>query len=165
MVDDVASPAPPGFLEPTIGQRVLARLVDIAVLLPVLLLIGALADGSVRVAAGLAVVAAYEILFVSRRGQTVGKIVMRTQIVDRSSGSVPEPGQVTVRWLVVIAGSVVVAVFPALEYLDSVYILVVLAPILRPPLHRGVHDLVAKTVVTSLARKPAQVDALDRHED
>src|SRR5690606_23828802 len=121
---------PPGFLEPTIGQRVLARLVDIAVLLPVLLLIGALADGSVRVAAGLAVVAAYEILFVSRRGQTVGKIVMRTQIVDRSSGSVPEPGQVTVRWLVVIAGSVVVAVFPALEYLDSVYILVVLAPIL-----------------------------------
>ena len=45
-IDEYA--VPPGFVEPTFGQRLLARFVDAAVLLPVALLIGAVAEGRVR---------------------------------------------------------------------------------------------------------------------
>ncbi len=147
--------APPAFVEPTFGQRLLARLIDAVVFLPVALLLGALAEGRARAAAGLALVTVYEILLVSRRGQTVGKIVMGTRIVNRASGSVPSPAHVALRWLVLIAGSLITLVIPAFENVDIVYSLVVLLPILRPPLHRGLHDFAAGTVVTSLRTTPS----------
>ena len=155
MVDAPAQNEPPGFVEPTFGQRLLARFVDAAVLLPVTLAIGAVAAGRARGAAGLAVAATYEIVLVSRRGQTVGKIMMGTRIVDRTSGSVPDPGHVVLRWLMLIAGTLFALVIPTLASADIVYTLVVLLPILRPPHHLGVHDLAATTVVTSLRPVPA----------
>ena len=146
---------PPGFAEPTFGQRILARLIDALVFLPVALLLNVLVEGRARAAAGLALVAMYEILLVSRRGQTIGKMVMGTRIVDRASGSVPDPGHVALRVLVLVAASLITLVIPAFENVDRVYSLAVLLPILRPPLHRGLHDFAAGTVVTSLRTAPA----------
>lgn len=150
VVDETARIAPPHFVEPTFGQRLVARLVDAAVLFPVGLLIAVVADGRVRAATVLAVDAVYEIVFVSRRGQTVGKIAMGTRIVDHRTGSLPDAARVAVRWLVLVAGSLFALVIPAFETLGGVPTLVVLLPILRPPLHRGLHDTASETVVTSL---------------
>jgi uncharacterized RDD family membrane protein YckC len=72
VVDERTETAPPGYAEPTFGQRLLARLIDSAVLLPVALLIGVSPAGQVRAANSLAVAAVYEILFVSLRGQGSG---------------------------------------------------------------------------------------------
>lgn len=140
---------PPGFIEPTFGQRLVARLIDALVVLPAIVLIAAVTDGLARGALGLAGVAVYEVGLVAHRGQTLGKMAMGTRIVDRTTGSLPSLPQAATRWIVVIAGSVVALVVPEIEPFEIVYTLVVLAPVLRPPLHRGLHDLVAGTVVSS----------------
>jgi uncharacterized RDD family membrane protein YckC len=145
---DVGVP-PPGFAEPTFGQRLAARLIDGLVLLPVILLLAALTDGVTRRALGLTVVAIYEVTLVVRRGQTVGKMAVGTRIVDFGSGSLPSLQQSVVRWLVIIAGSVAALVVPASEAFDAAYTVMVLILVLRPPLHRGLHDLVAGTIVSS----------------
>jgi hypothetical protein len=59
---------PPGFIEPTFGQRLVARLIDALVVLPAIVLIAAVADGHVRSALGLLLAAAYEVALVVRRG-------------------------------------------------------------------------------------------------
>lgn len=141
---------PPGFAEPTFGQRLLGRLVDAVVVFPAALLIGAVLDGRTRAAVGLATVGVYEVVLVSRRGQTVGKIAMGTRIVDRASGSLPDMAHVVVRWLVLIAGSLVSLLVPAFAAIDVAYTVVVLLPVLLPPLHRGLHDVAARTVVASV---------------
>lgn len=147
---------PPGFIEPTFGQRLVARSIDALVVLPAIVLIAAVTDGPVRSALGLVGVAAYEVALVVRRGQTLGKMAMGTRIVDRMSGSLPSLKQATGRWIVVIAGSVVALVVPEIEPFEIVYTLVILAPVLQPPLHRGFHDLAAGTVVSSERSLAAQ---------
>ena len=140
---------PPGFVEPTFGQRLVARLIDAVVVLPAIVVIAAVTNGVVRGALGLAGVATYEIALVARRGQTLGKMAMGTRIVDRTSGALPSVQQAAARWIVLIAGSVVALLIPEIEPFEILYTLAVLVPVLRPPLHRGLHDLAAGTVVSS----------------
>jgi uncharacterized RDD family membrane protein YckC len=161
VVNERTEAAPPGYAEPTFGQRLLARLIDSAVLSPVALLIGVSAEGQVRAASGLAVAAVYEIIFASLRGQTVGKIAMGTRIVDRATGSLPATSHVALRVLVLFAGSLVALVIPAFDNVDILYTLVVLLPILRPPLHRGLHDMASGTTVTSV-RTALPTGSVDR---
>ena len=146
-----------GFVEPTLAQRVLARLIDSAVLFPVVLLVGFVAEGRIRTATGMALSAAYEIVAVAARGQTVGKVVMATKVVDAASGTVPTVSHAMLRWLVLIAGSLLALAVPVVAPFDVIYTIVVLLPILRPPFHRGVHDTAARTVVTSLRPAAAPV--------
>lgn len=139
----------PNFTEPTFGQRLLAPLIDTLVLLPAILLIAAFSSGQAGRALSYAVVAAYQVALVARRGQTVGKVAMGTRVLDVNSGSTPSWKQSVVRWLVVIAFGVASLVVPALDPIEVLYTIVVLAPIIRPPLHRGIHDRAAGTVVSS----------------
>src|SRR5690606_28001275 len=110
------------------------RLVDIAVAAPVLLVLAAVTNGAVRTLAGLVLVAAYEIALVARHGQTIGKMVLHTKVVDRSTGATPSIAQAGLRWLTVAVGSLVALVVPALQPVAVVYALVVVVPIIRPPL-------------------------------
>jgi uncharacterized RDD family membrane protein YckC len=148
--------APVGFRAPTFGQRLLGRLIDTVVLMVLVTVAIALAsmvatDGMLPVV-GLLVAAAYEIVLVALRGQTVGKMAMGTCIIDRDSGALPYLGQATTRWLVVAAGSLAATALPLLEPVVPVYAVVVLGPILQRPLHRGLHDRASGTLVTALAR-------------
>ncbi len=138
------------FVEPTFAQRILARLIDTAVLLPLALLFGILLKGKLSAVLGLIVGAVYEIVLVARRGQTLGKATMGTRIVNRESGALPDTLHVALRWLVLSAGSLVALVVPEVANLNVAYLIAVLFPVLRPPLHRGLHDRAAATVVTSL---------------
>lgn len=141
----------PGYREPTFGQRLVARLIDAVVALPLFAGAAALADGRVRVAIGLVAVALYEVFLVARGGQTLGKMAMSTRVVDRATGSPPGAGQAAARWLVLVAGSLVALALPSFEPVAVGYALIVVLPVLRPPLHRGLHDLAAGTIVTSTA--------------
>jgi uncharacterized RDD family membrane protein YckC len=151
MVND----APPGYREATFGQRLLARLVDVLVLLPAIIVIDLVADGRARIALGAIISGAYEIWMVSQRGQTVGKIALNTRIVDRSTGELPDTEHVVTRWLTTAAATLLTIAVPDLGAIASIYGLVILLPILRGPLHLGVHDMAAHTIVTSL-REDAQ---------
>ena len=144
--------APAGFRAPTFGQRLLGRLIDTIVLMVLVSVATLLASDGTLAIVGILVVAAYEIVLVALRGQTVGKMVMGTCIIDRESGALPYLGQATTRWLVVIAGSVVAMGLPLLEPVVPIYTVVVFAPILRGPLHRGLHDRASGTIVTALVR-------------
>jgi len=146
---------PPHFLEPSFGQRLVARLVDAVIVISVVTVLGVVAEGRARAAGGLVLAALYEIILVSRRGQTVGKMALGIRIVDRSTGSRPSVGQAVTRWLAVAAGSLVALVVPAVGTIAAVYTVVVLVPVLGPPLHLGLHDRAARTIVTSERRRRA----------
>jgi uncharacterized RDD family membrane protein YckC len=138
-----ASAAPAGYLEPTFGQRILARLVDGVCFVPVIFLAYQLVDSPgvrflVLGVAGLA----YEVGFtIAWAGQTPGKRALGIRIiaVDGTLSS----GRLVIRALVPHVANV-----PG--PLGGLLAIVVFAPILRRPLHRGLHDHAAGTVVTSL---------------
>jgi uncharacterized RDD family membrane protein YckC len=144
--------APPGFVEPMFGQRLLAALVDGLLLGGVGLLLRAafgLPRNELVVVATMAMAAAYSIACTTLTGRTVGKRVLGTRVVDATTGRPPHVGAATTRWLVISGGAVVVGLAPAFEPLAGVWCLVALLPILGRPLHRGLHDRAAGTVVTA----------------
>ncbi len=148
--DDItARTGPRGYVEPTFGQRLLARLADALVLLPILVPLSLVASGRLRVALVLAVGAAYEIGMVARRGRTLGKSLFGTRIVDATYGDAPTPRQAGVRWLVMFGGGLAGLIDPAWASLGQVTFVVSAVPILIPPFHQGLHDHAAGTMVTA----------------
>jgi uncharacterized RDD family membrane protein YckC len=142
---------PPGFREPTLGQRFLGGVIDgLVLVVPSLVVTVLLGDGG-RAAplANLLVGSAYYVGMHARRSQTVGKMAMGTMLVTRDEGTRVDLGTAAVRWLAVAAiPALMVAVSPTAP--TGLWVLVVLLPILRPPLHQGLHDVAARTVVTSV---------------
>ncbi|WP_195210555.1 RDD family protein [Actinomarinicola tropica] len=141
--------APPGFLEPVFGQRLLARLVDgIVVAGPVLLLTWAVGGRGGR-ALAVAAVSLYEVVAVSVAGRTVGKALFGTRVVDARTGAAPIPLQAVLRWMVLAGGAFVALLVPALEGLEVVWFWIAVLPVMSGPLHRGLHDRAARTIVTA----------------
>jgi uncharacterized RDD family membrane protein YckC len=139
--------APPDLFEPTFGQRLLARLLDGLILLAPLLVL-ALVLGRAGSLVGLLVTAAYEITYIARDGQTIGKRVLGIRVVDVETGAVPTMEQAARRWAILGGLAWVLSVFvPLLGFLFDVLVVVM---VVRPPLHRGPHDLFAGTIVTAV---------------
>lgn len=136
-------------MEPTFGQRLVGAVVDGLVLLPAGLLLFKLGDGVAVTVVGLAIAAAYHVVLTARDGRTIGKRVVGTRAVDLTSGATPSLRQAGLRWLTLSAGTMVTAIVPTLSWVNQGYSLMVLIGILVPPLHRGVHDRIASTVVTA----------------
>lgn len=95
---------PTGTTPARLGDRLLARIIDGFVLLPISIIVFALTyhNGNARIgvedAVGLAVQAVYEIVMISRYGATVGKRMRGIKVVRLQDGSVPSGGTVAVRW-------------------------------------------------------------------
>jgi uncharacterized RDD family membrane protein YckC len=143
---------PAWFVEPTLGQRFFGWLLDGLIFVPVSIALR-LVTGRPHLAfvvAG-ALRGIYEITLTARTGRTVGKIAMGTSAVDAVDARVISVSRAVVRWLVLsgvtLALSVIVfhGVSPAAPYLTIVGLTV-----LPAPLHRGLHDRAAGTVVTSV---------------
>jgi uncharacterized RDD family membrane protein YckC len=151
--DDVTEQTGPrGYVEPTFGQRVVARLIDAVILVPPIALLSLVLGGVVLSVLAVVLVAVYEIGFVARSGRTPGKMVMNTRVVDTCIGDMPTRRQATRRWLALAAGSIITVMVPVLAGLEVLYLVVVLAPVMLPPLHRGHHDRAAGTIVTADSR-------------
>lgn len=138
------------------GRRIGGRVIDVLILVIVsvflLVALGTEIDleaGTVSVPlvarfALVVVPAAYEIYFVTTRGQTPGKIVARTQVVMAKSGEVPTIGAAAVRWAV----PGLLALVPRL----SIVTLLVYLWIIWDDRRQGLHDKAAGTIVVEASR-------------
>lgn len=141
--------APPGFLEPVFGQRLLARVVDgTIVVVPVLLLTWAVGGRGGR-ALAVAAVTVYEVVAVSVGGRTIGKALFGTRVVDARTGVPPIPLQAAIRWAVLGGGAFVALLVPALEGIEVPWFWLAALPVMSGPLHRGFHDRASRTIVTA----------------
>lgn len=84
--------------------------------------------------------AVYEVAFVTRRGQTPGKMLLGVRVVVAGTDHVPDLGRAVTRWGVPTALSLVPVVGPFLA-------LAAFGVILWDPLRRGWHDRAAGTLV------------------
>lgn len=141
--------APAWFGEPSFGQRLLAMVVDVLLLLVFAFLL-------VQVPIGLGVqrsimtvaAAAYIVLSTVLTGRTVGKRVVGLRIVDVATGRLPDLRAAVLRWAVPALPLFVGWVSPTVASYVSWFSFAVFVPILKGPQHRGIHDLVAGTIVT-----------------
>jgi uncharacterized RDD family membrane protein YckC len=97
-----------------------------------------------------AVTGFYTVSGVTLFGRTVGKLLFHLRVVDHATGMLPHLGQALARWLVLGFGGLLGLAVPALGRtgVPALIAMAVLAPILVRPLHRGLHDRAAGTIVT-----------------
>lgn len=140
-----------------VGQRVVARLIDGIIMIPILLIFvgGAIAksidgDGPTNTAAlfvgGLvatAIGAAYEILMVKTYGATIGKKVMKIRVARLSDGAIPDMTTSVKRWLPSIVGIIPKIGSPLSSLIGIVSLVLVFTDAKR----QSVNDKFANTVV------------------
>ena len=143
---DGATPA--WFVEPTFGQRITAAALDgcLFVIVAVRLARLPITDGVLR-GIVVALTAVYVIGGITLTGRTLGKHLLGIRVVSVADGSLPGLGPAATRWLVVTAPTLVPWVVPSLRGIAPFVTLAIYVPILQPPLHRGLHDRAAGTVV------------------
>ncbi|MGO9872178.1 MAG: RDD family protein [Acidimicrobiia bacterium] len=136
------------FLAPTFGQRLGGRGLDALVLLPVLFLFTVSLNGATYRIAWFIVIAAYDIGGVAIWGQTIGKRLLGTKVVNITDDPL-RPWQAVIRFLTF---GVPALIFTAigLRVGADLWVLIVLVPVLRPPWHRGLHDVAARTIVVPI---------------
>lgn len=134
-----------GFIAPTFGQRLGGRLVDALVLLPIAFGFAAVAGTAGRVIT-VAIACAYEVAFVATTGRSLGKMAVGTRVVQAETGATVPVRDAIMRYAVLFGPGVVLS-FLGLGVAGLVWTLVIIVMVLRPPLHRGPHDLAARTIV------------------
>lgn len=133
------------FIAPTFGQRFGGRLLDGLITFPVFLALHVALSGAGLRAVVFVIAAAYEIVGISVWGQTIGKRIVGTRVVSVVSDEL-QPAQAVVRF-VAYGGIAFVFTTFGLFVVAELWAFLVIAPIIRPPLHRGLHDLAARTIV------------------
>ena len=141
--------APDWFVEPTFGQRLLAAFVDGFLFLGIATLL-------LRLPLGLATqrglmtagTALYLILATALTGRTLGKKVFGLRVVEHATGELCGLRAAVIRWAVPAVPALISWVSPTVASYTAWFSFVVFLPILKGPQHRGIHDLVAGTIVT-----------------
>jgi uncharacterized RDD family membrane protein YckC len=146
-----ADELPVGYQEPSFASRAFARLVDSLCFVPITVLLAVVVSD--RGFAGLAygvLFGMYEVGMTLWRGQTLGKMLLRLRVVDRVTGRRISPFQSLTRWAIWALPAIVGGLVSPLSGVLSFVTLIVFLAALRPPLHQGLHDMAAKTVVTKV---------------
>jgi uncharacterized RDD family membrane protein YckC len=133
------------WVAPTFGQRLGGRLLDGILYLVLWVVLDQVLSGVALVVVGYTLIAIYEVVGVLVYGRTLGKRIVGTRVVN--VGPTPlEPWQAFARFAVYgLPVFVLTAVGVGLG--ADIWALIVILPILRPPLHRGLHDFAARTIV------------------
>ena len=147
--EDELEGAPAWFSEPTFGQRLLAAFIDGFLFLGLasLLLRLPLALTTQR-ALMTAVTALYLVLTTALTGRTLGKKAFGLRVVDHTTGELPGLRAAVLRWAVPALPALISWLSPTVGSYTAWFSFVVFLPILKGPQHRGIHDLVAGTIVT-----------------
>ena len=117
----------------TPGSRLGARIIDIIIYLVIGFIAGLIEPYVVPIVLG----AAYEIFFVTLKGQTPGKMATSIKIVRADNGGLPTWGVAAGRWLIPAIGYVL-ALIPGL---------LIHASLLWDDRRQGWHDKAVKTLV------------------
>ena len=134
-----------GFIAPTFGQRLIGRILDSLIALPVFVVLALTLNGFVSQVIPFTIAAAYEIIGIAVWGQTLGKRIVGTLVVSTVSDTL-QPEQAVVRFIA-YGGLGFLLTALGLNLVGELVTLVVILPVLRSPLHRGLHDLAARTIV------------------
>jgi len=142
----VSATRPDEFVAPTFGQRLGGRIVDGLVLSPLFFLIEFELRRGVFAVVAFGIAAGYEVGCVAIFGKTLGKHIVGTSVMSTTRDPKPELSQAIVRFLAL--GAPIIALDAAgLRLLAEVWAAIVIVPILHSPLHRGLHDYAARTIV------------------
>jgi uncharacterized RDD family membrane protein YckC len=153
--DSTALPA--GVQVATMGQRLLAKLVDIAIGIVATVVVGLIFGGgslmpeeagqlSVNPGATLVTLlvwGAYEVTLIAQRGQTVGKQVVGIKVLREVDGAIPGWGPAGLRWLIQVVGYVLCLLPLFVVWLSPLFD--------KSGKQQGWHDKVARTVVIKSA--------------
>lgn len=90
----------------------------------------------------LVLVGFYQVTLTAIRGQTIGKMIVRTRVIDQDTGAIPSWQQSFLRW----GAPAAIGVVPWLGYL----VLVMYAWLLWDRRRQGLHDKLAGTLVVSV---------------
>ncbi len=133
-----------------LGGFALDSIVYILMALVVLIMAGtdfqALADGEATIPnsvllADLLLVGVYQVTLTATTGQTIGKMIVRTRVVDEDTGAMPGWQQSFLRW----GAPAAIGIVPWIGYL----VLVMYAWLLWDRRRQGLHDKLARTLVVS----------------
>lgn len=136
------------------GRRLLGAFVDGMIFLVVgLPAFAAGAEGTAFAVTWLMLVAIYEVVLVATRGQTLGKLLAGTRVVDHNGQRLPAWSQAVARWLVPSVPALlgIFVVNDVLDVMSGVWTALVYLPVLALPLRQGWHDRAAGTVVVDAA--------------
>ncbi|MFB6892106.1 RDD family protein [Kitasatospora sp. NPDC056327] len=138
-----AVPTPGGRPLAPIGERLVARLIDVAVLLvPTVLLFAVLGASILYYVVAALVSFGYEAaMLVTQGGQTVGKKVMKLRVVDVAQGGRPAQNSLLIRAALYTLPNAVYCIGSLFALLN------VLWPLWDKPLQQALHDKPANTVV------------------
>lgn len=139
----------------SIGRRVLARLTDGLILLPILgisYVLNSATSASAPVIAwallGAGLTAAYEVALIATRGQTLGKMAFKLRVVVANDGSVPGWERAAARLALPVAVEGAVAVlWRGGGVLTGLLTLVIYLWAARDRFRQGLHDKAAGTIV------------------
>jgi len=146
-----ARPSFDGRALPDLGARWWGRVVDSLIVgLPAGLLVRVVVHGRARVAAGAILVFLYEALCYAMWGRTLGKVVAGTRLVGRESRDRPTVEQALLRALVTSVPTLVLVPKPLVGILlADLAAIIIYLPVVRGRERRGLHDLLAGTIVIS----------------
>jgi uncharacterized RDD family membrane protein YckC len=134
------------FVAPTFGQRLGGRVINGVLAGAIFLLGAAVFDAGWWRVTAVVLTCLYEIIAVAVWGRTLGKVVVGTRIVSMSLDGRVRLEHAVVRYLVLGAPALVFAAMH-LRWLTTIWTAIIAFGVLRPPLHRGIHDLAARTIV------------------
>ena len=144
------------FVEPSFGARFAAAFIDGFLLMVLGVVVGLLLlrDDRARDLLLPTVAALYTIGAVAMTGRTFGKRLVGLRVASLSTGAVPDLRAAVIRWFVPAAPGLLAVVLPrstprGLTLALSLAPIVVYFGVVRGPLHRGLHDVFAGTVVTA----------------
>lgn len=133
------------FVAPTFGQRLGGRILDGGILFLLAVTLHVALNGAAQETVVFVIAALYEIIGVSVWGQTIGKRVAGTRVVSTIADEL-QPQQAVVRFLCYGGAGFALTVL-GLPLVAELVTFAVILPIIRPPWHRGLHDLAARTIV------------------
>ena len=136
----------------SLRSRLVARTIDVCVMVSLtallwrFLLVSAGVNGFVVFYVVVGFI--YEIILTASKGQTLGKMMLRTRVVQGSDGLVPSLGRSAQRWL--LPGLLLLALLVSIVFLQLILGMALIAlygAVLRNDNRQGWHDKAARTVV------------------
>ncbi|MFF2659800.1 RDD family protein [Kitasatospora sp. NPDC058032] len=137
------SPVPGGKPPAPVAERLVARLIDVAILLVPTVLVFAITGASILyyVVASLLSFGYEAAMLLTQGGQTVGKKVMKLRVVDLATGAKPAENSLLIRAALYTLPNAVYCIGSLFALLN------VLWPLWDKPYQQALHDKSAKTVV------------------
>jgi uncharacterized RDD family membrane protein YckC len=136
-------------IEPSFGQRTVARAVDMVLIVVLTVPLRLAVTGRVGILVSVVAIVVYEGLMTLWFGATAGKLLFGTRI-RRDDGTSVSGLRAALRIGVLLLGALAVALLRVPGGFAAGWIIVLGVPAMVGPAHKGIHDRVAGTIVAAV---------------